>query len=271
LTENKKVFLNIMSLEDPFFVVKDEVLKALNKTRELYERWKNYEDGPEYRTEEEEWTTTELKNSLRSIEWDLEDLEDTVQIVEKNPTKFRIDGTELAIRKGFIESTKEEVRQMKLKITTQGEIKPNGQANSPVSHGTVQHGTTVGNKYSRLSSVADSPHREYIVGMEGPSKQHQQQLHQEQIIRQQDETMDMMSESMGTIRSMSNHIAVELDEQAVMLDEFGAEVDHADSRLDTTIKKMAKVLHLSNDRRQWMAIGTISSAILLVLFLLFVM
>jgi hypothetical protein len=31
-----------------------------------------------------------------------------------------------------------------------------------------------------------------------------------------------------------------------MLDEFGAEIEHADSRLDSTMKKMAKVLHLSN-------------------------
>ena len=31
-------------------------------------------------SEEQEWTATELKNSLRSIEWDLEDLEDTIQV-----------------------------------------------------------------------------------------------------------------------------------------------------------------------------------------------
>ena len=33
-----------------------------------------------------------------------------------------------------------------------------------------------------------------------------------------------------------------------MLDEFGAEVDHADSRVDATMKKMAKVLHLSDGK-----------------------
>ena len=114
------------------------MLKALTKTRGLYERWRVGEDGSEFRTpEEQEWTATELKNSLRSIEWDVEDLEDTIQvenyirilsnhyffviskIVEKNPTKFRIDGAELAIRKGFIESTKEEVRRMKERLTNQ--------------------------------------------------------------------------------------------------------------------------------------------------------
>ena len=33
-----------------------------------------------------------------------------------------------------------------------------------------------------------------------------------------------------------------------MLDEFGAEIEHADSRLDATMKKMAKVLHLSDGK-----------------------
>lgn len=93
-----------------------EVLKALLKTRDLYERWRLGEEGHVLRTQEEqEWAATELRNSLRSIEWDLEDLDDTVQIVEKNPAKFRIDPRELAERKGFIEQTRNEVKQMKEK------------------------------------------------------------------------------------------------------------------------------------------------------------
>lgn len=246
-------------------MVKEEVLKALTKTRGLYERWRLGEDGSEFRTpEEQEWTATELKNSLRSIEWDVEDLEDTIQIVEKNPTKFRIDGAELAVRKGFIESTKEEVRRMKERLTNQSRgnldrlANPGqGETRSPTNH----QASSGPNKYSRIPSTADSPHREYIVQLE----------QQQEMLRRQDETMDLMSDSMGNIRNMSEHIANELDEQAVMLDEFGAEIEHADSRLDATMKKMAKVLHLSDDRRQWMAIGALSSALLVVLFMLVLM
>lgn len=80
-----------MSLEDPFFVVKEEVLKALTKTRTLYERWRTGDDGAESRTsEEQEWTATELKNSLRSIEWDLEDLEDPIQVDPTSPRLARM-------------------------------------------------------------------------------------------------------------------------------------------------------------------------------------
>ena len=42
-----------------------------------------------------------------------QDLEDTIQIVEKNPSKFRIDVNELNSRKLFIQQTREEVNKMK--------------------------------------------------------------------------------------------------------------------------------------------------------------
>ncbi|CAG2057942.1 unnamed protein product [Timema podura] len=72
-----------MTLEDPFFVVKDEVCKALNKTRGLYRRYLELHEDPANNVikDELEWTTTELRNALRSIEWDLEDLDDTIDIL----------------------------------------------------------------------------------------------------------------------------------------------------------------------------------------------
>jgi hypothetical protein len=78
-----------------------EVCKALNKNRGLYGRWSELQDvaitsptggggapingaataPPISRTDELDWTTTELRKALRSIEWDLDDLEDTIYIL----------------------------------------------------------------------------------------------------------------------------------------------------------------------------------------------
>ena len=84
----------------------------------------DYQRSPDAKTpitddHDETWTRTELSNSLRSIEWDLEDLEDTVSIVEKNPSHFNIEQSEIKIRKEFIQSTKDEIAR--LKKLTQGE------------------------------------------------------------------------------------------------------------------------------------------------------
>ena len=47
-----------------------------------------------------------------------QDLDDTVQIVEKNPAKFRIDSSELQVRKAFIQQTRDEVNHMKERVST---------------------------------------------------------------------------------------------------------------------------------------------------------
>ncbi len=98
------------------------MLKALLRTRDLFSRWRAVDEGKEVRSrEEQEWAATELRNALRSIEWDLEDLEDTVAIVEKNPTKFRIASSELALRKSFIAQTRQEVDDMKARAAKESQ------------------------------------------------------------------------------------------------------------------------------------------------------
>jgi len=328
-----------MALEDPFFVVKDEVLKALLKTRDLFESWRMGDEGRDLRSaEEQEWATTELRNSLRSIEWDLEDLDDTVQIVEKNPAKFRIDASELAVRKAFIQQTRDEVNQMKDRTnntnpaaaadgSSSRNLEPSldtiplaspsspvaaaaaGHPSSLMSHSSSSHGLRqhpqqrqhngggvsggiksavggsvpgLGTKYSRLPSEADSPgHASTGAATAAASSngggvfsstsqmiQHQQ-LQQERLLSQQDDRLQIMSDSVGTLRNVSGQIGNELDEQAVMLDEFGTEIENAESKLDATMRKMAKVLHMANDRRQWMAIGALSSAMVVIIIMLF--
>lgn len=275
-------------MEDPFFVVKDEVLKALLKTRDLYERWRLGDEGVEIRSsEEQEWAATELRNSLRSIEWDLEDLDDTVQIVEKNPAKFKIDVNDLTARKNFIKQTKDEVELMKQRSSVQNKISNRFNSETPIditslSSPTSASGQSSNNmvpnvmrnqntKYSRLATTG-SPSRDSTKTNSVSSTQEllQNQIRQqEHLVNHQDAQLSQMSQSVGTLRNMSSAIGSELDEQAVMLDEFGAEIEQAETKLDATMRKMAKVLNLANDRRQWMAIGVLSSAMVVLFIIIF--
>ncbi|XP_037945356.1 syntaxin-6-like [Teleopsis dalmanni] len=52
-----------------------------------------------------------------------------------------------------------------------------------------------------------------------------------------------------------------------MLDDFGNEFDTTESKLDSTMKKMAKVFHMNNDKRQWAAILILSILLLIVIIL----
>lgn len=88
--------------------------KALNNVKSLYARWQELLNNPlTVGKDDHNWTTNELRNNLRSIEWDLEDLDETISIVEANPRKFSLDMAEVNQRKQFIKQTRETVNNIK--------------------------------------------------------------------------------------------------------------------------------------------------------------
>lgn len=252
-----------MSMEDPFFVVKGEVQKAVNNAQGLYQRWTELLEDPSSASKEEcDWTTNELRNSLRSIEWDLEDLDETISIVETNPRKFNLDPAELSKRKAFITNTKQTVKEMKDHMSSSSVQALVEQKNRQalLGNGGGQGWSTASEtKYSRLDRELHSVNSQYID---------EQQAQQQLIVEQQDDQLQLVSGSIGVLKNMSQKIGNELEEQAVMLDEFSYELDNTQNRLDNVMKKLAKVSHMTSDRRQWCGI-IILLVILLVLLILF--
>ncbi|XP_071948361.1 syntaxin-6-like [Antedon mediterranea] len=249
-----------MSVEDPFFVVKEEVEKAVNNSETLYQRWSEVLEDPESVSKEEyDWTTNELRNSLRSIEWDLEDLEETIGIVEANPRKFKIDSLDLDERRLFVENTKKRVKEMKEHMSS---AKTKSKEESRGRQFLMNNGPSKGlGKYSRLDNEIENSNQNFIE-----NSRQQQEL----IMESQNDQLDQVVDSVGVLRHMGQAIGTELDEQAVMLDDFSAELENTDSKLDSVMKKMAKVTRMSNDRRQWMAIFTLLIVMVVVIILFFV-
>lgn len=255
-----------MSMEDPFFVVKGEVQKAVNTAQGLFQRWTELLQGPSAATREEiDWTTNELRNNLRSIEWDLEDLDETISIVEANPRKFNLDATELSIRKAFITSTRQIVRDMKDQMSASSVQALAERKNRQALLGdssSQNWNAGVTDRYGRLDRELQLANSHFIE---------EQQAQQQLIVEQQDEQLELVSGSIGVLKNMSQRIGGELEEQAVMLDDFSHELESTQSRLDNVMKKLAKVSHMTSDRRQWCAIAILFAVLLVVLILFLVL
>jgi len=252
-----------MSLEDPFFVVKDEVTKALNRTRGLYQLWLQQQQGVTFSKDDK---TADLRNSIRSIEWDLEDLEDTIAIVEKNPARFRLNCSEVSQRRCFVQTTREEVKNIKSKVQVMrvqdfdhSSRKPLLENSSPLHSSSRSNNTG----YVRLPVEGDRD-----CGDEEDKEMFNAIQQQSSLVKQQDEQLVLISGSVGTLKSMSHRIGSELDEQALILDDMGHEMEVAENKIDSTMKKMAKLFRMSNDRRQWIAIGILSIILIIVIILL---
>ena len=83
-------------MQDPFFAVKEEVEHSVTVVTQLHTKWEELRVS-KHGGDEFEWTTSELLRGLRSIEWDLQDLEDTVSIVKGNRVKFQLDDADVQV------------------------------------------------------------------------------------------------------------------------------------------------------------------------------
>ncbi|XP_054833185.1 syntaxin-10 [Eublepharis macularius] len=246
-----------MSLEDPFFVVKGEVQKAVNSARGLYQRWcQLLQEAHVVSKEEFDRTTNELRNSLRSIDWDLEDLEETICIVESNPRKFKIEPSEVAARRAFVTEMQGSVKEIWDHIS------------SPTAQAVLER--------KNREMLVGSSERHRLLDAEELSTVNshaleEQQLHQKLIIDAQDEQLELVSGSIRVLKHMSKQVGEELDEQAVMLEDFAHEMDSTHSHMDGVLVKMARVSHMTTDRCQCCIICVLLIVAVVVVILLFVL
>ncbi|CAH8527200.1 unnamed protein product [Schistosoma turkestanicum] len=92
---------------DPYFCMQDEVCKNLQLTKTLYEDWKSgsASDGQKL--------LTKIRQTVKNIEWDLMDLQETIAAVENNPTKFHLSDKDISARRQFLIEAKNVVKNVK--------------------------------------------------------------------------------------------------------------------------------------------------------------
>lgn len=92
---------------DPFYVVRDDVSKALHVASELFSKWQSSRDSS---------TRKKLEAELKNIEVDLGDLEATIAQVEANRTRFKMDDAELESRRSFVRSSHATLASMRTQL-----------------------------------------------------------------------------------------------------------------------------------------------------------
>ena len=67
--------------------------------------------------------------------------------------------------------------------------------------------------------------------------------------------MDLISGRVSNLKNISQTMQNELDDQANLLEDLGREMDTADSRMNTVMKKLTKVLHLGSGNENFNSIS----------------
>ncbi|CAI4227409.1 unnamed protein product [Auanema sp. JU1783] len=246
---------------DPTSDIQDELEKCLANTTRLSQRL----NQTGLSRHERQWIESELKKSVRALYWAVEDYQHTLSVLSLDTSKFQLTYEEKVIRSNLLLSAKAFADDIRLNVLrTPIPSSESIRVLSSMASGSGSY------KYSLLndqdledeassSSGANTGRFEDIL------------LKQQQILRDQDDDLEVVGHSVKTLKHMSYRIGDELDQQAIMLDDLGQDMDRVDTKLDGVMKKIAKLAHLDDDKKQWKAIIVLSIILFFLVFLLIVL
>ncbi|KAI9475242.1 Syntaxin-6 [Coemansia sp. RSA 989] len=236
-------------MTDPFLVVQEDVVSAFEQAKTLFASWKGLHRKKRSPQEENEFqfVTDELYSTLKSIDNDLEDLQETVDIARSAPAEYGLSPAQISERHNFIAGKKRAIEDMRNFLNQPSNPQQQSADTSIRHHHTDGRGS----------------HRPHNVEFEGHQQQHQV------MIQQQDEQFDAMLDTVRNLHGIASTMNTELDDQAILLDEVGSIVDRTQAKLSSARKKVDKFLRDNNSRSICIVLSLFAAILVLLLLIIF--
>mmetsp|Transcript_15229 Transcript_15229/g.39586 ORF Transcript_15229/g.39586 Transcript_15229/m.39586 type:complete len:266 (+) Transcript_15229:123-920(+) len=237
-------------MEDPFQVVKDEVQHSLSVVNELHKRWKEiYKSAAGTDTEEYEWTKSELLSGLRSIEWDLQDLEETIGIVQGNREKFGLSDDEIESRKQFVDGTRSSIATIRAEVNGAEAGETSSKSTTSASKRAVKKLGTERESLLAGDSAAAEAGTSKLTSIKVDTAAHadnsrfiaDEAQKQQFIMKEQDSQLDVISSSVTRLKDMGHEINTELKVQDKLLDEIDEKTESARTQMGAAMKGLTKL------------------------------
>ncbi|KAH8101171.1 t-SNARE [Cristinia sonorae] len=226
---------------DPYHAVQQEIQSSLQTASTLRSSYLRIRSTAREDTEELVWARNELKATLAALEADLEDLEESVKIVETTgPRMFGLEEAEVISRRRYVGLVRSEIENMRAELET----------------GVSYSRPTAGS--SRGGSMPSSP---------PPDDEQAEWARQEQqmMIRQQDETITTIAGTLSTLAEQAGLMGHEIGEHNEMLDDLEQGVDRSDAKLNTAMRKMKKFIRQTEETKSGWCIGILIVVLMLLL------
>ncbi|KAF4583356.1 hypothetical protein EYR38_002106 [Pleurotus pulmonarius] len=200
--------------EDPYNAVQEEIENSLQAARTLcssYVRIRGYASA-----EEEKEAREELQTSLDLLEVDLDDLDESVRIVEtaEGARSFGLSDAEVQERRQYVRKVKKEIELMRSRLTTSVDqhplspspnSRPSNTASHPLASTSRVHSRAGSLNASLGGSRAASPRPE-------DDQAEWSRVEQQMLIEQQDRTMDSIAGTLSTLAQQAGLMGREINE-----------------------------------------------------------
>ena len=218
------------SSQDPFILVKNEVEENIQIVDKLYGQWERVlEQAPN--SDDQRRLESTILDQIKEIMDDLGDLEETVSIALKNPSRFNFSDQELKSRSEFIRAAKSKLTGMEATITspdTQAKAKANARSLLLKKRGEGKQA-----RYAKLDEAIAQDNQKFIEDQE------QEQL---RIEMEQEEDLQALGRNVRKIKEMGRDIGSEIQNQQKQLDDLSNDVDRVDNKMENSIIKINKII-----------------------------
>ncbi|TPX08191.1 uncharacterized protein E0L32_001766 [Thyridium curvatum] len=218
--------------EDPFLQVQQDVLAQLSSTRPLFSSYlrirslTNTATSPELAS-----ARSDLESALSSLGEDLADLVESVRAVESDPSQFGLDAGEVARRKRLVQEVGGEIEDMRdelaKRIDSSAAGAGKGKGSSSGAGGTSDLPDP--NAFAIADGEGEGDDDDYAAF---------EQQQQVQMMREQDQHLDGVFQTVGNLRRQADDMGRELEEQREMLEVTDNLADRVGGRLQTGMQKL---------------------------------
>ncbi|KAG2412866.1 hypothetical protein HFD88_010423 [Aspergillus terreus] len=243
-----------MDPSDPFLQVQAEVLSTLQTTRPLFSSYLRIRslaktpDNPELQQ-----SRSELESTLTDLSADLDDLVQSVRAIEQDPYRYGLELEEVQRRRKLVDDVGgeiEDMRQELQKAVTAADAA--GGLPNPAEFDNVGTAAAAGRD-------GDGEDEDYYASME--------QQRQVELMHEQDEQLDGVFRTVGTLRQQANDMGRELEEQAVMIGEVDTLAERVGGKLQSGLGKIKYIVRKNEDTWSSFCIATLIFILVLLLIL----
>jgi len=237
--------------QDPYHAVQREIQTSLQTASTLRASYLRIRSTARDESEELVWARNELKATLAAMEADLEDLEESVNIVEEaGPRMFDLEESDVMERRGYVNHVKQEIETIRSELET-GVAKPRSRPSSWIAP-----------RETAKPTPPTAPPEDANEDAQSEWARAEQQM----MIREQDRTMDSIAGTLNTLAQQAGLMGLEVGEHNEMLDDIERGVDHSGAKLDGAMKRMRKFIRDTEETKSGWCI-TILIVILMALLL----
>ncbi|ORY83142.1 syntaxin 6, N-terminal-domain-containing protein [Protomyces lactucae-debilis] len=200
----------IKLMSDPFIEVRDEVEVNLEQAALLLDSHKRIAATSAPDSAEVVQTLEDFDATIQDIQQDIADLEESIAAAAGQPEKYNLTAQEVERRQGFIRNTKLDVKRLQESIK---------KGHAPVDQDVEM------------------------------SDEEEDQAYAQQVMAEQDEQLDSVFDTVGTLRMQANEMGQELSTQAEILHEFEEAVDKSAGKLKRGLKGIESFLKKNEETK----------------------